>query len=194
MATPASACAELEKDTMIRITDSSNDFSERRFLQIHQGIVTVRHHGDNENFHLDRIRDITIQSEGHAAPDAMRRCTGYNKKRRSLREHRVNMRIMDDVIEDHGLAGELENRLVDETGNTNFWLGIDSEMDEDSDQYDPQAIAEARASARLVQSDDKKSFIDAVQGALENRATATLLERSRMRLEDLLGQIMRHGC
>ena len=30
------------------------------------------------------------------------------------------MRVMDDVINDHGLAEELEDRMVEETGNTNF--------------------------------------------------------------------------
>jgi hypothetical protein len=47
------------------------------------------------------------------------------------------MRVMDVVIRDHGLAEELEERMVDETGNTNFWLGHQRKMDEDSDQEDP---------------------------------------------------------
>ena len=32
-------------------------------------------------------------------------CTDYAKKRRLLREHRVNMRVMDDVILENGLDG-----------------------------------------------------------------------------------------
>ena len=66
--------------------------------------------------------------------------TGYAKKRRLLREHRRNMRIMDELVDEHGLSSELEERLVDETGNTNFFLGEDAHIDEDSDQGDPEAL------------------------------------------------------
>jgi hypothetical protein len=71
-------------------------------------------------------------------------CTRYAKKRRLLREHRVNMRIMEEVIWEHGLADVLEARLEDETGNTNFWLEHDpEEMDESSDTEDPEQQARA---------------------------------------------------
>ena len=63
--------------------------------------------------------------------------TGYAKKRRLLREHRRNMRIMEELVNENGLTSELEERLIEETGNTHFWLGVDSVMDEPSDQEDP---------------------------------------------------------
>ena len=101
------------------------------------------------------------------------------------------MRVMDDVINDHGLAEELEDRMVEETGNTNFWLSEASEMDEDSDQEDPEAVAKQRVSALLQESEDKQAFVFAAQDALACRAVATDLERARMQLEDLRAQMSR---
>ena len=68
--------------------------------------------------------------------------TGYAKKRRLLREHRRSMRIMQELVNENGLTSELEERLTDETGNTNFWLGVDSDMDHrgNGPQYGPQAL------------------------------------------------------
>ena len=99
------------------------------------------------------------------------------------------MRVMNDVIEDHGLDDQLEERPADETGNSNFWLGICSEMDEDSDQADPQAIAEANANALSAENEEKQTFIEAVQGALECQTMANEMERARMQLEDLRARV-----
>ena len=61
-------------------------------------------------------------------------CSGYAIKRRLLREHRVQMRIMDSVIRYRDLEEEVGDPLVEETGNTGFYLGWDSsEVDESSD-------------------------------------------------------------
>ena len=49
------------------------------------------------------------------------------------------MRVMQDLIEEHGLDDELEDTMVEETGNTHFWLGHVNEFDEDSDTPDPEA-------------------------------------------------------
>ena len=98
---------------------------------------------------------------------------------------------MDDLIGDNGLAEELEDRMVGETGNTNFWLGMVGEMDEESDEEDPEAVANEEVHELLREDKEKKSFIEAVQGALECRAMATDLERARMQLEDLRGQMLR---
>ena len=127
---------------------------------------------------------------GHAAEDGPaghgceRGRTHYAKKRRLLREHRRNMRIMDEVIEEHGLADELDARLDDETGNTNFWLGHDSEMDESSDQEDPEAILRLQLQQ---EANDKQAFLEAAQLMGASRAIATDMERARMQLEDLCG-------
>jgi hypothetical protein len=101
------------------------------------------------------------------------------------------MRVMDVVIRDHGLAEELEERMVDETGNTNFWLGHQRKMDEDSDQEDPEAIAKQRVNDLLQESKDKQAFVTAAQDTLACRAVATDLERARMQLEDLRAQMSR---
>lgn len=108
-------------------------------------------------------------------------------KRRLLTEHRENMRIMKGLIEDHDLSEELVERLIEETGNTNFHLGFDEGaggMDEGSDEEDPEL--ELRKAL-----DENNSFIEAVTGALENRAMATELERSRMQMEDFRAQLLR---
>ena len=101
------------------------------------------------------------------------------------------MRVMDDVIDEHGLSPELEDRMIDETGNTNFWLGEDTDMDEDSDQEDPEASAKQRMEDLLQESKDKQAFVTAAQDALACRAVATDLERARMQLEDLRAQMSR---
>ena len=95
------------------------------------------------------------------------------------------MRVMDDVIDEHGLSPELEGRLIDETGNTNFWLGEDTDMDEDSDQEDPEAVAKQRVNDLLQESKDRQAFVAAAQDTLACRAVATDLERARMQLEDM---------
>ena len=98
---------------------------------------------------------------------------------------------MDDVIDEHGLSPELEGRLIDETGNTNFWLGEDTDMDEDSDQEDPEAVAKQRANDLLQESKDRQAFVAAAQDTLACRAVATDLERARMQLEDLRAHMLR---
>ncbi len=85
----------------------------------------------------------------------------------------------------------MENRLVDNTGNTNFWLGIDSDMDEDSEKEDPEAVANEKVHEILQEQAEKDKFIMAVQGALECRGLATDFERARMQLEDLRAQVLR---
>ena len=101
------------------------------------------------------------------------------------------MRVMNDLIQDHGLAEELEDRMVEETGNSNFWLGEDSGMDEDSDKGDPEEMANDKVHEILQENREKEKFIEAVQGALECRTMATDLERARMQLEDLRAHILR---
>ncbi len=113
-------------------------------------------------------------------------CTKFAKVR--MRNHRRAMRVMDDIIYENDLADELSSRLDD---SINFNLNIMREMDAESDQDDPQAIAESKIRELLAESKDKTSFIDAVSGALESRAMATDLERARMQLEDLRAQTLR---
>ena len=66
-------------------------------------------------------------------------CTRYAKKRRRLRVHRNQMRIMDDLINDYDVHDELQERMIEEIGNTGVSLEYDSEdLDESSDKEDPE--------------------------------------------------------
>ena len=96
------------------------------------------------------------------------------------------MRVMDDVIHENGLGEELEDRLVEETGNTNFWLASDSEnLDEPSDAEDPEEQLRATVDGLRAEAADQRAMVQAVQGALECRGVLLDLERARMELEDL---------
>ena len=104
------------------------------------------------------------------------------------------MRVMDDVINDNDLADELEDRMIEETGNSNFWLGEDSGMgmmDESSKNEDPEAVAKQRVSELLQESRDTQAFVAAAQDTLACRAVATDLERARMQLEDMRAHMSR---
>ena len=97
------------------------------------------------------------------------------------------MRIMEDIIDSHDLAWELDEDMVAGTGNTGFWLGYDTGfggMDEGSDAEDPEADAKEEVRDLRQEAGDQQALVAVVQGALESRAIATDLERARMRLED----------
>ena len=111
--------------------------------------------------------------------------TPYAKKRRLLREHRRNMCVMDDVIQDNGLREELRDRMVEETGNTNFWLGYQSSMDEGSDGEDPM-LPLYQENLRLRQENlqlrqegrNLEAFVRAARCMQAARSVATDLERT----------------
>ena len=74
--------------------------------------------------------------------------------------------------------------MVEETGNTGFYLRTDSEMDEASDVSDPEQ--ELRAAAA-----DQSTIVQAVRGALECRGVLQDMERARMQLEDVRSGLLR---
>ena len=92
---------------------------------------------------------------------------------------------MMDFIEDRGLDDELMEVLIAQNGNTNFFLGSDSEMDEGSDIEDPEAKSKEQVSALRAEAVDRQRFLEAVQGALQCRAAVVDVERARMQLEDM---------
>jgi hypothetical protein len=121
-------------------------------------------------------------------------CTEYAKKRRLLCEHRVQMRIMQDIIDDHGLDSECEDAIIAETGETGFWLQHDTEaggVDEGSDCEDPEAAAKHEANELRQEAADRRGLVAAVQGALECCAITRDLERARMQSEDYHAQLCR---
>ena len=108
------------------------------------------------------------------------------------------MRVMDDLIADHNLGQELEDRLIEETGNTNFWLGEDTGrggMDEDSDQEDPEAVLRQQVQDMRQEAADKTNLLAAAKMILEapprDRMVVLDLERARMELEDFRSQALR---
>ena len=111
---------------------------------------------------------------GHAAGDRSAclewdcGCTRYAKKRRWLRAHREQMRIMDELIATYDLDEQLD---------TSFYLGSDSELDEQSDAEDPERHLRAEAT-------DQRALVQAVQGALECRSVLQDVERAGMELAD----------
>ena len=121
----------------------------------------------------------------------MANMTPYAKKCRFLRDHRVQMRVMEDVLEHHGLTEEYHAEVMDEMDNVPFWLGFDigpGGMDEMSDTEEPGAamVRELeRENEQLRRAlADQQAFIAAVQGVQEQQAMRLELERMRMKLED----------
>ena len=92
---------------------------------------------------------------------------------------------MDEVIADNNLSQELEDRIIDETGNTNFFLGIDTDMDEPSDVEDPEQQLRATVDSLSAEAVDQSAMVQAVQGALDCRGVTLHLERAVMELEDI---------
>ena len=112
-------------------------------------------------------------------------CTSYAKKRRLLRVHRNQMRIMDDLINDYHLEDELEERIEEETGNSGCWLGYESEgMDESSDEEDPEKTLRQDI-------EDKSQFLEAASSTLILRQMTTDVERARMEMEDMRSHMCR---
>ena len=96
------------------------------------------------------------------------------------------MRVMMNLIEAADLEHELQEDMIDATGNPrHVWLGYTSDMDEASDEEDPQATLEKEVAELRKEAADKQSMIQAVQGAMECRSVMTDLERARMQLEDV---------
>lgn len=81
---------------------------------------------------------------------------------------------MRDVIEENDLDDELEEAMVEETGNTHFWLGHISEFDEDSDTQDVEASLKEEAGER-------RAFVDAAAMILDAKHAQASLERARKR-------------
>ena len=103
--------------------------------------------------------------------------TAYAKKRRLLREHRRNMCVMDDVIQDNGLHEELEARMVDETGKS---------LEEENLRLRQENL-QLRQEGRNLE-----TFVSAARDMQAARAVTTDLERTRICREDLCVRLYRH--
>ena len=121
---------------------------------------------------------------GTIASQAM---TPYARKRRCLREHRVQMRVMQDLLDEAGLIEEYHAEVMVELDNAPYWLGFDDGpggMDEQSDEEDPEVALRCENEQLRREAADQQAFIAAVQGAQEHQAMRLELERAHMQLED----------
>ena len=108
-----------------------------------------------------------------------------------LREHRVAMRVMEDFIEEEGLDGELDDRMMFYTGDTTVFLGHCDIRDETSDCEDPEATLRDELATARQELAEKSAFVEAVSGALQCNRVSLDLERKSMMLEDVLSQTLR---
>ena len=117
----------------------------------------------------------------------MRGMSSYAKKRRFLRDHRVQMRVMEDILVYNGLTEEYHAEVMVEMDNVPFWLGFDDGpggMDESSDTEDPETILRRENEELRRAFADLQAFIAAVQGLQDHQAMRLEIERMRMMLQD----------
>ena len=81
--------------------------------------------------------------------------------RRLLRDHRAEMRIMEGLLDQHDLSSELDDLLIEHTGNTIFWLNEHEFMDEPSDAEDPEATLRAENAALRGAAADQSAMVQA---------------------------------
>ena len=123
-------------------------------------------------------------------------CTAYSKKRRLLREHREQLRIAEDILEENDLHEEYAERAAEETDGPDSLAHLDF-MDEGSDAEDPEA--ELRTENRLLRAelDDRdctQQVIQLATASLDRGALVRDLERKSMFAEDLLSHDLRNSC
>ena len=98
---------------------------------------------------------------------------------------------MEGLIDHHDLSSELDDLLIQHTGNTNFWLGDDSFLDEPSDAEDPEQKLRAANAALRSDAADQSTMVQAVQQALECGRMQADVEHARMALEDMRSRLLR---
>ena len=104
-----------------------------------------------------------------------------------LREHRAQMRVMEDLIEQNNLTDEYHVEVMVERNNTPFWLGYDSGpdgMDEGSECEDPDATLHRENEDLRREATDQQAFLSAVQDIRAYEIMKLDLERARTQLED----------
>ena len=127
--------------------------------------------------------------------------TRYRIKRRWLREHRVEMRAMWGVIEERGLDDEVYNAIGTVTGELGFWMGMSSDMDEDTDAEDPEETLGNEVERLRAEVARLRPTYNAVREHSDFFAAAALmasrgnvdLERARMALEDMRSRAYAHS-
>ena len=118
-------------------------------------------------------------------------CSRYARMRRMLRAHRAQMRIMETLLDHEDMSSELDDMLIEFTGNTMFWLGEHEFMDEPSDAEDPEAMLRAENADLRAAAADQSTMVLAAQQALECGRLQRDVENARMSLEDLRSGLLR---
>jgi hypothetical protein len=116
-------------------------------------------------------------------------CSKYAKNKRELHElrrelHRVrqHMGVMDQLIEEHDLLDELDDRLARHPGTGGFPPGEDSELDE---RDDPEVLLrEARA-----QLEDQSNLLEVAQHMVEAQRLRSEDDDMRKQMEDMRKQL-----
>ena len=111
--------------------------------------------------------------------------TGYSRKRRLLRQHRDQMRTMEDLIWDNDLQADLDLRMVYETGNTQFWLGHHAFMDGGSDASDQEEELRVENERLRREARESRALVDAAAAMAESEILRRDMERARMACEDV---------
>ena len=120
-------------------------------------------------------------------------CTLYAKKRRLLNDHRNEMRFVQDFLAARGMDRDYRHAHRELTGDSHLWIDLNPDIDEDSDQEDPELALRNSLSKSNEALADKSSFVEAATAILDNRGLAIELEQSRMQMEDFRAQLTRKG-
>ena len=99
--------------------------------------------------------------------------TSYGKQRCVLRQHRIEMRIMANLLNRNSPTDELQDDFVEETGNTGYWLGHVSCFDELVEDTEKLEMEE-----RLAEKGDAARFILAIK-------SGTKLQKVNVEMEEL---------
>ena len=113
--------------------------------------------------------------------------TPYAEKRRFLREHRVQMRVMQDLLDEAGLIEDYHAEVMVELDHGPYWLGFDDGpggMDEQSDEEDPEVALRCENEQLRREAADQQAFVAAVQDLRAHDVLRQENERLRMQLED----------
>ena len=123
--------------------------------------------------------------------------TGYSKKRRLLREHRKTMRVMERVILDNNLGVAFSHELNAAPGAPQDWdVQECPHLDESSDMEDPEKKANESLQEYKKEVADKErlfevAVLETARRSVEDKQVHLDLERARMEMEDLRGQMLR---
>ena len=107
------------------------------------------------------------------------------------------MKVMDDVIFENNLCGAYLRGLNVAPGGPQHWdVEENSRLDETSDVEDPEKTAKDNLKEYKQEVKEKENFfqmavVETAQRASECSQVHLDMERARMELEDLRGQILR---